>query len=131
VSYLLNARTRRDQLTLVSSLDMSALRKYSEMVLKICLTTKSAVCARAVSALASRLRQLDLQMTNLLDDKDWRCAGDALTRCGLSWDPETLRMADKAQLLQTMPYLACRSMACEGAIGHWLKEEMRQIVCEL
>lgn len=97
------------------------------MVLRISLTTRSAVTARALIALTKNLRQLDLDHAGVVDQKDWQVIVESLLRSGMAWDPDTLISSEKMAAAHSLSLLSCRVAVCQGALGDWVREETKAL----
>ena len=95
------------------------------MVLRISLTTRSAVAARTLIVLTKNLRELDLEHTAVLDHEEWQVAVESLLRAGMAWDPETLSTSEKMAAVQSLALLSCRVAVCHGPLGDWVRQETK------
>ena len=97
------------------------------MVLRISLTTRSAIASQALAVLTDNLRDLDLGDATVLDQQDWRTTAESLLRAGMAWDPDTLNPSEKTKAAQSLSLLSCRVAACPGPLGDWLRKEAKAL----
>jgi hypothetical protein len=97
------------------------------MVLRISLTTRSAIAAQALIILTDTLRNLDLDNAAVLDHQDWQTTAESLLRTGMAWDPDTLNPSEKMKAAQSLSLLSCRVAACRGPLGDWVRTETRAL----